>query len=126
MQSATKGLGNIVNEVVGEVIRFPVWWYSAGLVHTIKTLFGVWRNYARRLAVGVWARNILVPMYGQYNFQGRLISVFIRSVQIFIRSLLLFFAALIILAVFALYAALPIISITMVIFHLTGGIFSIL
>ncbi len=126
MQTVAKGLGNIVNEVIGEVVRFPIWWYSTGLVHAIASLFGTWRNYARRLAVAVWAKNILVPMYGQYNLQGRLISVFIRSVQIFFRSLLLFFAFLLTLVAFALYVALPIIAVSFLIFHLTGGIFGLL
>ncbi len=109
-----------------DLVYFPVWWYGAGLVHTMGSLFTSWRNYGRRLAVGVWVKNFFVPMYGQYSLQGRLISVFVRGVQILGRSFFWFLAGLGHLIAFALYVAVPIVAVAFLIFHLTGGIFGLL
>lgn len=125
MQTAARGLGGIFYELVGEVVRFPVWWYSTGIVHTVGSLFGVWQGYARTLAIGVWMKNLFVPMYGQYSIQGRIISVFMRLVQITFRGFALVLCALLLVVMFGLYVALPVTSAAFLFYHLTGGIFGL-
>lgn len=125
MQTAAKGVGGIFYELVGEVIRFPVWWYTSGVVHTVRSLFDVWEGYGRSLAIGVWMKNILVPMYGQYSIQGRIISVFMRLVQIFFRGIALVVCGFVLAVVFGFYIAIPVVAAAFLVYHLTGGIFGL-
>lgn len=125
MQTVAKGTGGIVYELVFDVVRFPAWWYTTGIVHTLKSLFGMWQGYARMLAVMVWVKNIFVPMYGQYSVQGRIISVFMRGVQIVFRSIALTIAGGLMTLVFAAYVALPLFAFAFAFYHATGGIFGI-
>lgn len=72
-------------DLVGSIFRFPVWWYSDGLGDAVDwAKLGIvarWRGYA----VGIWLRNLFVPMYGANDWTGRLISVFIRLCVIIFR-----------------------------------------
>jgi hypothetical protein len=79
----------ITGEIVRDMLYFPFWWYSAGLLQTVKGLISFLNNRQKSLAFFVWLKNIFVPMYGQYDWQGRLISVFIRIVQIIFRGFLM-------------------------------------
>lgn len=92
-----------------DILAFPVWWYSAGIVHTAELVARMFSVQLRNLAIGVWVRNIFVPMYGQYDWQSRLISFFMRSVQIFARSAVLFFWTLGLVLLFLAYLAAPVV-----------------
>jgi hypothetical protein len=67
-------------DLAGSVIRFPVWWYTTGFRAVVgwvtRSLSYRWKSYA----FGIWARNFFVPMYGQHDVTGRLVSVFMRFV----------------------------------------------
>jgi len=69
-----------LSETVGSVIRFPIWWYTEGLIETgrwcLRGLFYRWQSAGLR----VWLANFFTPMYGQYDLAGRLVSVFMRFV----------------------------------------------
>lgn len=118
-------MGGIFYELVVDAVRFPAWWYTTGLVHTIQSLFGVWQGYARTLAISVWIKNIFVPMYGQYSIQGRIISVFMRGAQIVFRSIAFGFVGALLMVIFVAYVALPVIAFAFAFYHATGGIFGI-
>lgn len=67
-------------DLAGSVIRFPIWWYTSGF-------FGVAKWFARELrfrwksySFVIWMKNFFVPMYGQYDWSGRLVSVIMRFV----------------------------------------------
>ncbi|MEN9558024.1 MAG: hypothetical protein RL141_393 [Candidatus Parcubacteria bacterium] len=47
------------------------------------------RYRARAYALGIWIRNFFVPMYGQYDWAGRLVSVFMRFVVLVGRGIAL-------------------------------------
>ncbi len=81
--------GKIIFRIVGDIFYFPIWWYSVGFVRMLK---GVWRfliGQEQSLGFFIWLKNIFVPMYGQRDWAGRLISFFIRLVQIIFRGLAL-------------------------------------
>lgn len=84
----------IILKIVWDFVYFPLWWYSEGLLKTIKGVWSFWREQEASLGFSVWLKNIFVPMYGQHDLAGRTISFFIRLVQIIFRglSLLLFIA----------------------------------
>ena len=90
----------IILEFLAKILYFPLWWYGAGLIKKIKSLFSFLKSKEAELGLSVWAKNILVPMYGQSDFAGRAISFFVRLVQVIIRSIVFF--AWFILALLAL------------------------
>jgi hypothetical protein len=68
----------LVTDVFGSVLKFPLWWYGEGTVRVaswiMRTLTFRWRSYG----FVIWIQNIFVPMYGQYDWSGRLVSFVMR------------------------------------------------
>jgi len=100
-------LEKTLGQLVWDAILWPFWWYSVGLDffwrlagRQLKSAFG-------GLALGVWAANLFVPMFGQYDRAGRIISFFIRLFQVIARSIWLFFYGLFWLALFIVWLLLP-------------------
>ncbi|MBI2444143.1 MAG: hypothetical protein HYV42_02805 [Candidatus Magasanikbacteria bacterium] len=82
-------LERLAIEAILDLFYFPLWWYSGGLNWAGLQCLGLLRRGNRRLAPGLWLRNIFVPMYGQYDWQGRAISIFMRLVNVIGRSIAL-------------------------------------
>jgi len=101
-------------------VRAPIWWYGHGLLFVVKTLFAWATGYAKTMALGVWMKNLFVPMFGMYDWQSRMISFFMRVFQILFRTFMLFVWSLLLLFLFALYVALPIFTVTFFFYHLIG------
>lgn len=76
-------------EAVLDIVYFPLWWYSAGLARAARRGGERFRQGNSRLAPGLWLKNIFVPMYGQFDWQGRIISFFMRLAQVIGRSVAL-------------------------------------
>lgn len=107
-------------DLVGGIIFFPLWWYSRGLWRAARFCYQSLHDEARVLAIGVWARNLFVPMYGAYDIWGRIISFLMRVVQIFGRLVVLTVYSLIMLAVFVGYVMLPLIIVWQIFFQAVG------
>lgn len=103
-----------------DVLRFPVWWYSQGLVRALNTGREFLVAYANSLAIEVWIKNIFVPMFGRRDWQSRIISVFMRIANIFFRGLALMLLMLLVIIGILLYAALPIASALFALYHLSS------
>ena len=100
--------GKIIISLIFEILYFPVWWYGVGLGRSLKGIWRFWRDQEKVLGFSVWAKNIFVPMYGQYDWAGRLISFMVRLVQIIFRGfVLLIWLVLCLLALIA-WLVLPI------------------
>ena len=84
-----------------ETLTTPLWWYTAGLVWLLNTLKNSATNTWHQLGVGLWAKNLFVPMYGQNDIWGRIISFVIRLVNV-IGRLLCMGMWLVLLGAFAL------------------------
>lgn len=97
----------VIREVLLDIVMFPVWWYSRGLILMMRWCSETLRGYARYLGIGVWMKNIFVPMFGQNDWQSRLISVFMRTVQIFGRTVALGVVAIIVMLIGMVYVAAP-------------------
>lgn len=94
--------------MVGKVLFWPLWWYTVGLKQMLTALANNILQEEQRLGVLLWWRNLFVPMFGQYDWQGRLISFIMRLLVGVIRTLLLLlWFALSLLVVFAWIFALP-------------------
>jgi hypothetical protein len=83
--------GKIVFQILGQVLYFPIWWYSTGFLRQVMGIWNFWRQRERTLGLSVWIKNIFVPMYGQRDIASRIISFIIRLVQIVFRAAILFF-----------------------------------
>jgi hypothetical protein len=70
-------------------VYFPLWWYTHGLAYAGKSCVAWLGRANQRLAPGLWLKNIFVPMYGQRDFTGKVISFVIRFFQVIVRSLVL-------------------------------------
>jgi hypothetical protein len=108
------GLG-IFSDILKDIVFFPFWWYSVGLFNISKGLVSFIANKERSLGLGVWIKNIFVPMFGQRDIQGKIISFFIRLIQIIFRSIFLFFWILIAIIGFWLWIIFPALIIYMII-----------
>lgn len=107
----------ILAELVWDVLYFPLWWYGRGLVNLIMSVMNFLINKQKSLALLVWMKNIFRPMYAQYDWQGLLISFFMRLVQIVFRSLVMLFWLLVTLAVIIFWLAFPVFVIYEIIFQ---------
>lgn len=80
----------LVTDIVLDVVRFPVWWYTRGAAQ-VAGWYGQQLGFGiDRLALIVLLRNLGRPMFGDYTWQGRIISFFVRIVQLAV-SIILFF-----------------------------------
>lgn len=110
--------GKIILQILGGIIYFPFWWYSVGFIETLKKEGIFLRNREQSLGFSIWLKNIFVPMYGQHDMAGRIISFFIRFIQIIFRGLMLLcWLALLIIGA-ALWLALPLFLVVALFFQI--------
>ena len=114
-KSSNLTLTGILADILKDIFFFPFWWYSIGLTGTVKKLVDFIVDKEKSLALFVWVKNIFIPMYGQRDWQGYLISFFVRLVQIIFRSLILVFWVIIALIFFWLWFVFPGLVIYMII-----------
>jgi hypothetical protein len=112
----------VFKDVLLDIVMFPLWWYSRGLVLMLKWSGDTLKGYAKYMAIGVWIQNIFVPMFGQHDWQSRLISIFMRLVQIVGRSFGLMIVAIIVIGALGLYVALPIFLFLQAAYHVIGSL----
>lgn len=107
-QSATKrAILFLGTTLLFDILRFPVWWYTTGVVRALGFLRKEVLAGAANLSLVVLFKNLLKPMYGDYSKTGRAISLFLR-LFLFIARLIAFLGWLVIILIFfALWIALP-------------------
>ncbi len=120
---STSVLAMVGSELIGSILWFPVWWYTRGLTLVLGWARNVAREANESYALGVWVKNLFVPMYGDSEWSGRLLSFFVRMGMIVVRgaSVLLWCVAAA-LGVAAYAAALPL-AVMGLLFHSVGSIF---
>lgn len=123
MSSRASAVAKLVGvDLFGSLLWFPVWWYSTGLkrvalgVHSDLTYR--WQEYG----FAIWLKNFFVPMYGQYDIAGRLVSVFMRFVVLVGRAIAFVVEALFYAVGICLWVIAPIIFATMIILNTVKGI----
>jgi hypothetical protein len=107
----------IIAELVRDVLYFPLWWYGRGLVNLTKGVMNFIADKEKALALLVWVKNIFRPMYAQYDWQGMLISFFMRLVQIIFRSIVMLLWLIISLAIIIFWIILPVFVVYEIIFQ---------
>ena len=105
-------------ELIQDILYFPLWWYSRGLIKLLLRLKNFLVDKQKSLALLIWIKNIHKPMYGQYDWTGLLISFFMRLIQIIIRSVIMLFWLVAALVVLIFWLILPILVVYEIIFQL--------
>ncbi|HCC23029.1 TPA: hypothetical protein DF272_02510 [Candidatus Falkowbacteria bacterium] len=115
---STKAIKFVAKDLVLDFLSWPFWWYSRGAVLAGRRFVDTIAEGSRSLALTVWIKNVFVPMYGDYTWQGRLISILMRLVQIVIRSIIFCGWIIFALVVFILWFVLPVFVVFQLIFNL--------
>lgn len=100
-------LGKILIRIIWDFVYFPLWWYSAGFLKTLRGLGNFYRSQEASLGFFIWLKNLFTPMYGQEDFAGRIISFVIRLVQVLFRGVILSFNIIAGLLFLIFYLSLP-------------------
>ncbi|MCR4280664.1 MAG: hypothetical protein NUV82_04580 [Candidatus Komeilibacteria bacterium] len=95
-------------DLIKEILYFPVWWYSLGLWQVLRGSGRGIKTGSQRLGVGVMFRYWFKPMYGQTDWQGKIISFFMRSAVLFGRTIMLLIWTMVVLVGLAIYIILPV------------------
>ena len=122
MNSIALTLKYVFVDLIGGIIRAPIWWYTGGLKLMLTWAVDSVKSYAQSISLSVWMKNLFVPMYGQYDWQSRIISVFMRFVMIIGRMIALFVWLLVVLVMMLAYLAMPPLAVSQIVFHLFGSL----
>jgi hypothetical protein len=87
MPASAQIIGRLFTGLFFEIIYAPVWWYSAGLAWFVGRVGASIKETSISAGLGIWVKNLFVPMYGQYDVWGRIMSFFVRFTNIIVRSL---------------------------------------
>lgn len=96
-------------DLVGEILYFPIWWYTQGLKRTVLYVFNTIKNTNRNLAVGLMFKSLFKPMFGQYDREGRIISFFFRLILTFVRAIAFLVLVFIYLLMIIFWIFLPVV-----------------
>ncbi len=77
----------VLRDLLFDVARWPLWWYSTGTVNAARFLRQELVAVTDRLSIPILFRNLLKPMYGDYSRSGRIISVIMRLIVFVFRAL---------------------------------------
>ena len=110
----------IIVDLIGDILYWPIWWYSKGLLKTTKACFNAVVNQERSLGLTIWMKNIFTPMFGQYDIEGRIISFFARLVQIIVRGIVLIIWTILVFIFYIIWFILPIFVIYQIYYNLSS------
>lgn len=110
--------GFIVKDIIWNVVYFPLWWYTRGLLRILQMIKREIGGVARMLHLPTLFKYLLKPMYGYTDIVSRIISFYVRIVQfvVLLAFTLVVVAGLLVLLVIWMLA--PVITIYSVGFHL--------
>lgn len=100
---------------LGDLVTFPWWWYTHGLVRVVRWAQRTIRGWERVVGLRLWARSLFVPMFGQTDWQGRLVSFGMRLAVLVGRILQVLVGAVVVLGAVLLYVLLPLIAVALVV-----------
>jgi hypothetical protein len=94
-------------ETVGVFLLFPVWWYSRGLIQTFQWVGRFLRAREEVLGIRMWFASMGKPMYGQHDWQSRVISFVFRVLILIVRILTFLAWIIFVIIAFLLYCVIP-------------------
>jgi len=79
----------LITDFLLDFLYFPIWWFTKGLQQILIFSYNLVGQANMRLAPLLWFKNLFVPMFGQRDIQGRIMSFFMRLVNVIIRGFLI-------------------------------------
>ncbi len=101
-------LKDLFLDTIGEVLFFPVWWYSRGLKKTALFCWQRANDGWRVLALSIFIKNFFKPMYGQKGWDAYVLSIVIHFIQLSYRLFLMTLWALFWILVLFIWITLPV------------------
>lgn len=102
---------SILVDLIGDVIYFPIWWYTAGFFQVLKNFARNIKSMASQLALRLLVLNIFKPMFAQYDRAGRIISFFMRIVILVGRAVYFMLYLIVQTALVLVWLLLPIVAV---------------
>jgi len=100
-------LQKMLIEFVLDILYFPLWWYGEGAKKVFMGCINLIREGNMMMSPGLWLKNIFVPMFGQTDLQGRLVSFLMRFFNVVFRSIGLVIWIVFSLLLFLLWVVFP-------------------
>ncbi len=104
-------LKSIFFDLILDIFYFPIWWYSRGLKNAVVWALGKIGQGEKVLGLKIWVINLFHPMYGVEDWQGKIISFFMRLFQIIFRLILMLVWIGFIFGLFLIWVLAPIFTI---------------
>ncbi len=123
MHAFLEMLRYIITDSALAIIRWPIWWYTQGLAMVGKWALRSITMYAKSISLGVWIKNLFVPMFGMRDWQSRIISFFVRLFQIVVRSIGVALWIVLVILIMICYVTLPVVALASIAYHGVGGWF---
>ena len=101
-------------DLIGNFLYWPIWWYSKGLLELLKIIYRNIIEEEKRFGVKIWLINLFKPMYAQYDWQGRIISLFMRLMMLIFKTVMFLLWVIILSAVVVIWIFLPIVGLYMI------------
>lgn len=114
----------LVVRELGSVLEFPLWWYSRGIWMVLEWAQEGLQFAWKEKALGLWARNLFTPMYGDRSWSGRALSVVMRIAVIITRSVSLLVQVWAYLVLLFVWVVLPLIGLLLLIRPIAIGFVS--
>ncbi len=121
--SATATLSGFFQDLLRLILSYPFWWYTKGLLSVLRWSINSLKSWVAFFGLGVWIKNLFVPMYGDNSFTGRAISVFIRFFVIIFQAIAVLGISIMIFSILVAYVLVLPISITGFIYFFSSGLF---
>lgn len=115
MDSVLVQLGTAMLRALWEVVTFPVWWYTRGLARVGRWASRTVRGWEQVVGLRLWFKALFVPMYGQHDLQGRLVSFIMRLVVLVGRLVQVVAGVVVVVVVLIAYLALPVAAVVQVV-----------
>jgi hypothetical protein len=97
----------ILRDGLGRFLYWPIWWYSEGFIKTASHLRGHLFLFNRRIGFTLNWQYIFKPMYGDYSFAGRGISLVFRFIMSIFLTIIMAIYFVVIVALLVFWLILP-------------------
>jgi len=97
----------LVNDVLRDAALLPLWWYTAGLMLVGEWLVNRLRAQEKTVGLTIWLASLFKPMYGQADWQGKIISFILRIFVLIYKLIQMIFWLIFYVAILLLWLFIP-------------------
>lgn len=119
IQAAKLIVFHISRGIFFDILYFPIWWVTRGMKRSVEISVLWMRHYAHRFGLLILAKNLHKPMFGQNDWQSRLISFGVRLVHFVILTAGWFVWCSIVIVVTLIWILLPFFILWSILYQIT-------